>query len=169
MEAVVSDRAPHRGRRPVSGASRKGRPSSAFGDVAATSVYPGKNLGAYGDGGAVMTEDPTMAGRVRRLRNHGALSLWPLFVVRVQERDRMVAELNRVGIAAGVQYPTPIHRLSAFADRALDPGSFPKAERLADEIVSLPIYPRITRDQQDGVIDQLLAALARGGAGALHS
>lgn len=206
------------------GALRNGRRGGSFGVAAATSFYPGKNLGAYGDAGGVTTSDPLIAETVRQLRNHGGvhryehltvgvnsrldamqaavLSLkleeldawnaertraaeryvellagepgivlpgvlpgntpvWHLFVVRVAERDRVLAELAAADISAGIHYPAPIHLLPAFASLGLGRGSFPLAERLAGEILSLPIYPGITEDQQAWVVETLLRAVAR--------
>lgn len=207
------------------GAARRGRSAGSLATVAATSFYPGKNLGAYGDAGAVLTDDPLVAGTVRALRNHGGFRkyehlvvgtnsrldslqaavlsvklerlaawnaqrvaaaalydglleglaevvvprvlpgnehVWHLYVVRVARRDRVVAELDRAGIGAGIHYPTPVHLLPAFAatGRLGGPGSFPVAERLAGEILSLPMYPGITPVQQQRVVEALRAAVA---------
>lgn len=209
------------------GAWRQGRPAGSFGAVAATSFYPGKNLGAFGDAGAVTTGSEEIADRVRALRNHGGvrryehlevgtnsrldslqavvLSLklarlkewnaqraaaadryaelladlaqdnggplalpavapgndhvWHLYVVRVPDRDRVLAALDAAGIGAGLHYPAPMHLLPAFADLGLPAGSFPVAERLASQILSLPMYPGITAEQQTRVADALRAAL----------
>lgn len=214
--AIVEDAAQSQGAR--SGVS--GMRSGALGDVAATSFYPGKNLGAYGDAGAVTTSDPEIAERVRRLRNHGgtaryehreigttsrldglqavvlsaklarldewndrrravadrydaALAALPgvtlpqrgrpeehvhhLYVIRVAERDRVVAELNDRGIGAAVHYPTPVHRTAAFAHLG---GSHPRSETYAGEILSLPIHPGLDPDQQEYVIDAVVRSLA---------
>jgi len=208
------------------GATRHGRPAGSLATVAATSFYPGKNLGAYGDAGAVLTDDPEIAERVRALRNHGGVNkyehlvvgtnsrldsmqaailsiklrhltrwnaerveaarrydllladvagvvppqvlpgnehVWHLYVVRVAERDRVLAELAEDDIHAGVHYPTPVHLLPAFAGLGLGPGSFPVAEQTAGELLSLPMYPGITEGQQRRVA----ASLARAVAGPL--
>jgi dTDP-4-amino-4,6-dideoxygalactose transaminase len=205
------------------GALRHGRRSGSIGRVSATSFYPGKNLGAYGDAGAVTTDDADVAHRVRRLRNHGGIlkyehlevgvnsrlddlqavvlaaklrrleawnderrvaaerygdllkgldevvlpavvpgnqHVWHLYVVRVPRRDEVLARLNRAGVGAGIHYPTPVHLLPAFADRRWGRGAFPSAERLAGEIISLPIYPGITAAIQDQVVDHLAKALS---------
>jgi dTDP-4-amino-4,6-dideoxygalactose transaminase len=204
------------------GATRLGRSAGSFGDVAATSFYPGKNLGAYGDAGAVTTDDPDIAHRLRALRNHGGTNkyehlvvgtnsrldslqaavlsvklrrlagwntqrqdaarrydemladipdvrrpavaagnshVWHLYVVRVPERDRVLAELNARGVGAGLHYPYPIHLLPAFAHLGLGQGTFPVAEALAGEILSLPMYPGITPEQQEHVATALQEAL----------
>lgn len=209
------------------GASRNGRPAGSFGTVAATSFYPGKNLGAFGDAGAVMTSDAQVAERVRALRNHGGVRkyehlvvgtnsrldslqaavlsvklerlrgwnseraaaaqvydallaglpgvrtprvlpgnehVWHLYVVRVTERDRVLDELGRAGIGAGIHYPTPIHLVPAFAVTSLGPGAFPVAERVAGEILSLPMFPGITASQQATVVEALASAVTGDGS-----
>jgi dTDP-4-amino-4,6-dideoxygalactose transaminase len=204
------------------GATRHGVRAGGLGDVAATSFYPGKNLGAYGDAGALMTRSGTIANAARRLRNHGGavkyehvdvgrnsrldalqavvlsaklrvLDAWNqerraaaalyedlladeprvvlpstlpgnqhvfhLYVVRVPERDRVLAAMNADGIGAGVHYPHPVHLVPAFARAGQGRGSFPVAEQAAEEILSLPIYPGITPDQQEAVVASLVGAL----------
>jgi len=205
------------------GAERWGRRAGSVGDVAATSFYPGKNLGAYGDAGAVMTSSGATAQRVSYLRNHGGIRkyehhvvgmnsrldgiqaavlsvklsrldswneerrlaadiygdllrdspsvvvptvsdgnkhVWHLYVVRVPDRDRVLAELNQAKIGAGIHYPTPLHLLPAFRYLGYSQGDFPVAEKLANEILSLPIYPGITKEQQERVADELTRVVA---------
>ncbi|WP_104170520.1 DegT/DnrJ/EryC1/StrS aminotransferase family protein [Cryobacterium sp. M23] len=206
------------------GARHRGRRAGSLGDVAGTSFYPGKNLGAYGDAGAVMTSSHAIAERVRMLRNHGGLQKYehlevgtnsrldslqavvlsaklarleswnaerrklaerydrllsglPLvtcprtvpgnehvfhqYVVRVPERDRVLAELNAHGIGAGIHYPLPVPLLPAFAGPVPARGRFPVAERLATEILSLPIYPGLEPEQQYYVAEQLALSIGR--------
>ena len=205
------------------GAMRFSKPAGSFGHVSATSFYPGKNLGAYGDAGAVTTDDEEIASRIRALRNHGGVNkyehllvgtnsrldsiqaavlsvklgrlsawngqrveaarrydalladlpqvvapqvldgnrhVWHLYVVRVAQRDRVLAELNAAGIGAGLHYPAPVHLLPAFSGLGRGQGSFPVAEALAGEILSLPMYPGITAEQQERVVAGLAAAVA---------
>lgn len=205
------------------GARRDGRVSGSLGDVAATSFYPGKNLGAYGDAGAVTTASSAIARAVRALRNHGGearyehfvvgsnsrldglqavvlaaklahLDEWNAerrdiaeryraafeddgrvvlppavhpdahvyhqFVVQVDDRDRVHAQMTADGIGVGIHYPRPVHLLPAFQGRDLGgPGSFPRAERQARRILSLPIYPGLTVAMQARVVASLRAAL----------
>lgn len=204
------------------GARQDGRSAGGFGAAAGTSFYPGKNLGAYGDAGAVLTADAEVAARVRALRNHGGerryehrlvgtnsrldtlqavvllaklarleagnaarrdaaerydkllgglagLTLpatlagndhvWHLYVVRVPRRDEVLRALGAAGIGAGVHYPAPVHRTEAFAGLGYGPGDFPVAEQAAGEILSLPLYPQITGEQQERVAEALEAAL----------
>jgi dTDP-4-amino-4,6-dideoxygalactose transaminase len=202
------------------GARRNGAVSGSIGHLAGTSFYPGKNLGAYGDAGAVTTSDAELAGRVRLLRDHGSPAkyvhsslgfnsrldtlqavvlsaklrrltawnaarvaaaeyytellgsvpgvvvpatlrgnehVWHLYVIRVAERDRVVQHLRDNGIGAAIHYPTPIHLTEPFAGAGV--GAFPNAEQVAGEILSLPIYPGITRAQQERVVEVLANAL----------
>jgi dTDP-4-amino-4,6-dideoxygalactose transaminase len=204
------------------GATRFGRPAGSLGDAAGTSFYPGKNLGAYGDAGAVMTGTDAIAHRVRRLRNHGGvrkyehaevgtnsrldtlqaivllakleyLDRWnaerrriadrytallaeqggivtPVtlpgnehvfhqYVVRVPDRDRVLAELNAQGIGAGLHYPTPVHLLVPYAAGRHPRGSLPVAEESAGQILSLPIYPGLRDDQVERVAERLISAV----------
>jgi dTDP-4-amino-4,6-dideoxygalactose transaminase len=206
------------------GARRQGRSAGSFGAAAAFSFYPGKNLGAYGDGGAVVTSDAERAARVRRLRNYGGegkyehlepgfnsrldtvqavvllaklarLAEWNearrkaaarydallegapglvrpavlpgnehvyhLYVVRVPERDRLLARLQEQGIGAGVHYPLPLHRQGALAALGHGAGDFPVAERAAQEVLSLPLFPGITEAQQAEVAEALVRELGR--------
>jgi dTDP-4-amino-4,6-dideoxygalactose transaminase len=81
------------------------------------------------------------------------------YVVRVSDRDRVVAEMNAEGIGAGIHYPHPVHLTPAFTTTDLGAGSFPVAELLAGQILSLPIYPGLTPAQQDRVVEVLLKCL----------
>ncbi len=207
------------------GALRHGRAAGADG-IAATSFYPGKNLGAYGDAGAVLTPDQDQAITVRTLGSHGGLQkyvhdlvgvnsrldalqavvlraklarlgtwnrqrreaaaryhellagvdvvlpatlegnehVWHLYVVRIpggpSRRDAVLAKLHEAGVGAGIHYPYPLHLTPAFADEKYPAGSFPLAERAAGEILSLPLYPQITVDQQEQTAAALKVALS---------
>jgi len=208
------------------GATRHGRQAGGFGRAAATSFYPGKNLGAYGDAGAVTTDDAELAQHVRLLGAHGSPAkyvhthigfnsrldtlqavvlraklrrlpewnaqrraaaatydellagdelvrtpatlegnehVWHLYVVRVTDRDRVLSELHDEGVGAGVHYPVPVHLTPAMAHLGGVPGQFPVAERAAQQILSLPLFPGITTAQQERVVAALGRAV-RGGA-----
>jgi len=210
------------------GARRHDRSAGSLGLVAATSFYPGKNLGAAGDAGAVTTDDPDIATWVRLLGSHGSPSkyvhqivgvnsrldtvqavvlraklarlakwnelrreaaaryaelladlprvrvpasapgnedVWHLYVVRTPERDRVLARLNEAGVGAGIHYPTPIHLTPAYTHLGLSAGSFPEAEQAASEILSLPLYPHLTFEQQEYVADSLAAAVREVNSG----
>jgi dTDP-4-amino-4,6-dideoxygalactose transaminase len=215
--AIVEDAAQ------AQGARRQGRTAGCFGAVAATSFYPGKNLGAYGDAGAVLTGRDEIASRLRALRNYGSEvkyvhpetgfnsrldtlqavvlnaklkrlagwnaarrraaqrydellaglpglvlpttlpgneHIWHLYVVRVPRRDEVFARLQAAGIGAGIHYPTPIHLLGAFRKLGGRRGDHPVAERLAGEVLSLPIFPEITPEQQERTAAALAQALS---------
>jgi dTDP-3-amino-3,4,6-trideoxy-alpha-D-glucose transaminase len=198
------------------GARYRGRPVGALGDAAAFSFYPGKNLGAAGDAGAIVTRDPDLASRMRRLRNHGrtqkyvheelgwnsrldelqaallrvklphlprwnarrrelaaryrerlagwlpcvapaewAEPAYHLFVIEVGERDALLERLRTAGIEAGVHYPVPLHLQPAGRHLGCARGSFPVSERLAERILSLPLYPEMSDELQDAVLDAL--------------
>ncbi len=206
------------------GATWRGRQAGTFGHAAAVSFYPGKNLGAFGDGGAVMTRDESMAKRLRVLRNYGAevkyehreqglnsrldalqaavlsvkltrLAEWNLrravaaarydglladlpdvvrprvlpdnahvfhlYVVRVPERrrDQVLASLHRAGVGAGIHYPIPLHLQGALSHLGHRRGDFPMAERLAGEMLSLPLSPHLTVGQQEEVVSALRRAM----------
>ena len=183
------------------GARYKGRRIGAHGDAVAWSFYPGKNLGALGDGGAVTTNDPELADRIRVLRNYGsrvkyvnevkgfnsrldpiqaavlrvklrvldewnarrraiahryleglagsglvlpqvpewAEPVWHLFVVRHPERDALAKRLAEAGVGTLIHYPVPPHLQAAYAEMGFGVGAFPVAERMAREVVSLPM------------------------------
>jgi dTDP-4-amino-4,6-dideoxygalactose transaminase len=204
------------------GASRHGRRAGAWGVAAATSFYPGKNLGAYGDGGAVATNDEAFAEAVAALGNHGGRCgydhprlgfnsrldtlqavvltaklarldawnaarreaaaryqallggipgvrlpqvlpgnepVWHLYVVRIPDRDRVLAALRVAGVQCGIHYPVPLHLQGAFAELGYRPGQYPVAERLAGEKLSLPMHPHLTAAQQERVATVLADAL----------
>jgi dTDP-4-amino-4,6-dideoxygalactose transaminase len=204
------------------GASRDGRKAGSWGPLAATSFYPGKNLGAYGDAGAVLTSSDDLASRVRELRAWGSLEkyvhpsegfnsrldtiqavvlsaklarldewnrmrqdaarrysellqgaeevsvpdtmlgnthVWHLYVVRVANRDNVLARLRSAGIGVGVHYPIPIHLQGAMSFLGYGPGAFHETEALAREALSLPLFPGIEAWEQEWVVDRLLEAL----------
>lgn len=205
------------------GATYHGRPVGSLGSVAAFSFYPGKNLGALGDGGAVTTCDPDIAGRVRLLRDHGQADKYThavvgycdrlhnmqaaflgvklpglkaanaargraaaqydrllagadgidpirtmdgvdhvhhLYVVQVDDRDRVRSSLDAAGVASGIHYPVPLHLTPAYRDLGYGPGDFPVAEHMADRILSLPMHPYLTDDQTSYVAETLTAAVS---------
>jgi dTDP-4-amino-4,6-dideoxygalactose transaminase len=187
------------------GAAYRGRTAGSLADAAAFSFYPAKNLGAFGDGGAVATDDEELAERLRLMRNYGQKvknrhdtigfnrrldtlqaailrvklprlrpwidarrararrygellaeasvevpfegegrdHAWHLYVIRAEGRDELREALASHGIGTGLHYPVPIHLQPAYAHLGLGPGSFPVAERLAKEVLSLPMYPEL--------------------------
>jgi dTDP-4-amino-4,6-dideoxygalactose transaminase len=85
--------------------------------------------------------------------------VWHLYVVRIHDRNRVIKEMHAAGIGAGIHYPTPIHLTPAFIGLGYSEGAFPVAERTAGELLSLPLFPEITANQQEFVISSLIAAL----------
>jgi dTDP-4-amino-4,6-dideoxygalactose transaminase len=205
------------------GAEYRGRSVGTIGHLGCFSFYPGKNLGAYGEGGAVTTDDSDFIRRIGLLRDWGAerryhhdikafnyrmdgvqgavlgvkmayIERWTqarrrlaaryderltelgyripaapadrrhvyhVYAIRHRRRDELAAFLSERGIASGIHYPIPVHLQKAFAELGHAPGDFPNAERAADELLSLPIFPEMTVGQQD----HILAALADWGRG----
>jgi dTDP-4-amino-4,6-dideoxygalactose transaminase len=207
------------------GARYRGKRVGTIGDAGTFSFYPAKNLGAWGDAGAVVTSREQLAERVRLLRSHGEsprychrlvgttarldaiqaavlglklprLEQWnssrrraaqwltnaiadaerivppaPLmsdedhvyhqFVVRTPQRDRMRGLLAECGVASAIHYPLPIHRSKAYAPLAEGIDVAPHATALAEEVLSLPIFPAMTRAQAERVGSVLCECAAR--------
>jgi dTDP-4-amino-4,6-dideoxygalactose transaminase len=205
------------------GARHRGRASGSFGRATAISFYPTKNIGAYGDGGMLVTPDAAVAEHARRLRNHGqgstylyeecgynsrldelqaailrvkmkrlaewgaarrerakwydsALRSLPVkrpavdtanehvfhqYTIRVPDRDSVAAALAERGIGAKVYYPAPLHTQPAMVAFGGREGQCPAAEQASREVLSLPIYPELTRSQVDAVAAALRAALGK--------
>lgn len=205
------------------GAALGGRKVGALGDVAAWSFYPGKNLGALGDGGAITTNDDAMADRIRVLRNYGsrvkyvnevkgfnsrlddiqagvlgvklaqldqwnarradlaaryssalaglpvtlpvvpddASHAWHLYVIRTAERDALREALAADGIETLIHYPIPPHRQAAYASLGLRDDALPIANRIHDEVLSLPLGPHLSFEDQGRVIESLTRYFAR--------
>lgn len=179
------------------------------------SFFPSKNLGGYGDGGMMVTNDEGLATRLKRLRMHGGAkqyfhdevgfnsrldslqaavlsaklphlagwsakrranaahydaafadladvttpfidpaneSIFNQYTIRVEQRDALQAHLKNAGIGSSIYYPLPLHLQPCFAYLDYKQGSCPEAERAANEVLSLPIYPELTRDQLDEVV-----------------
>jgi dTDP-4-amino-4,6-dideoxygalactose transaminase len=212
------------------GAEVDGRKAGALGYAACFSFYPTKNLGALGDGGAIVTNDAELAERLRRLRHlgqsaryvhaehathsrldelqaallraklrhldewtaerralaagyserlaacapaglrlpqesPGTASCWHQYVIEVEDRAALQARLHELGVGTDVHYPTPVHLQLGYAVYGNGPGSLPVSERLAETVLSLPIFPGLTPDEQDTVVAALRTALAAQPAG----
>ena len=198
--------------------------AGSMGRAAAFSFYPGKNLGACGEAGAVTTNDAALAQKIRMLRDHGqnrkyyhevegyngrldaiqagiltvklrhlpewterrreaaaryralfteagigelapfepqwAKAVYHLYVVRVPDREGLMRHLGEAGIGTGIHYPVPLHLQRAYGWLGYQAGDFPVAERVATEIVSLPMFPQLTREQQGRVVAGMVGVLA---------
>jgi dTDP-4-amino-4,6-dideoxygalactose transaminase len=192
------------------GAEYKGRRAGTMGDAGCFSFYPGKNLGALGEAGAVITDNPELLEKIRTLRDHGqvrkyrhsmigwncrmdgiqaavlsvklrrlenanlmrrvhaqeynralagleevmtpveaehARHVYHIYPVRVEERDETMWRLQEKGVQCGIHYPVPIHLQKAYRDLGYEQGSFPVSERTALELISLPMFPELTKEQ----------------------
>jgi dTDP-4-amino-4,6-dideoxygalactose transaminase len=186
-----------------------------MGDAGCFSFYPGKNLGAFGEAGAVVTNDGELRQKIQNLRDHGqtrkyyhtlmgwncrmdgiqaavlsiklrhleeantlrrehalqynqafagldaiatpfeanyARHVYHVYAIRVRERDDVWRSLEQKGIGSAVHYPIPIHLQEACRNLGYAPGTFPVAENLADEFLSLPMFPELTEDQIEYVV-----------------
>jgi dTDP-4-amino-4,6-dideoxygalactose transaminase len=185
--------------------------------AAAFSFYPGKNLGAAGDAGALVTSDPVVAERVRSMRNCGqrekyhhvtapynhrmdtlhaavlsiklrhlddwnvarrthaelynellsdldvitpavpadTVPVWHLYVIRAEERDALKAHLEAKGIGTGLHYPIPIHLQEFYQSLGYGAGAFPVTEDYAQRILSLPMYPEMSREAVEYVSEAI--------------
>jgi len=201
------------------GAEYGGRRAGSLGDAAAFSFYPTKNLGAFGDGGAITTNDGALAERVRLLRNYGSsikyvhelrglnsrldelqaavlrvrlrrleatnrqrrviaarysaglhgnqiivpavadavLPVWHLYVVRAASRSRLMQFLLDREIQTQIHYPIPPHRQAAYADQSFDSAQLPVTDEVADEVISLPLWPEMAEETVDTVIAAIRA------------
>ncbi|MCZ8049023.1 MAG: DegT/DnrJ/EryC1/StrS family aminotransferase [Microcystis aeruginosa K13-05] len=210
-------------------ASREGYRAGSVGVAAGFSFYPSKNLGAFGNGGMLVSNDPEISQKARGLRNYGAPSkyfhtdigtnsrldsiqaailnvklphlegwnrsrqraarqydrllapladqgilpvrdetetghVYHLYVIRILphcpvERQQLQEQLTAVGIQTGIHYPIPCHLQPAYRYLGYQQGDFPNAEILCEEIVSLPMYPGISEEQIEMVVEQITAII----------
>jgi dTDP-4-amino-4,6-dideoxygalactose transaminase len=196
--------------------------AGGIGHLGCFSFYPSKNLGGFGDGGMVTTNDDELAKRIRLLRVHGASSkyyyqciginsrldelqaavllvklryledwtdarlknaayydqlfeevdyqtlgieipyiqfnnrhIFNQYVIRVPKRDELREFLIQEGIGTDVYYPLPLHLQECYRDLGYEEGDFPHAEKAARETLALPIYPELTREQQEYVVSKI--------------
>ena len=185
-------------------------PVGTFGIASCFSFFPGKNLGAYGEGGAILTQDPKLADELIKIKQHGAIQkhhherighnyrmegiqaailnvklqyierwtairqqraalykklltdcsevilpqtaninqhVYHLFVIRCQDRNGLKSYLEKNGIETGLHYPIPLHLQKAYATLGYKRGSFPIAEQVSEEILSLPISEQISEEE----------------------
>jgi dTDP-4-amino-4,6-dideoxygalactose transaminase len=209
------------------GADYKGRRAGSLGDAACFSFYPGKNLGAFGEAGAVVTRDTELQRKIRILRDHGQIQkyqhtlvgwncrmdgiqaavlriklrhlekanqarrahaaeyhqlmdgieeailpaeaeyarhVYHIYAIRVQNRDEVIELLAAKGIGCSIHYPIPIHLQEAYRGLGYRRGSFPVAERCAEEFISLPMFPELTTTQVESVAQAVQQVLNMGAA-----
>jgi len=200
------------------GGEYKEKRAGSIGDVGAFSFYPGKNLGAYGEAGAVVTNNAELASKMQIFRDHGQakkyyhgmigwnarmdgiqgavlsvklkhLESWNearrknaslynellsnvdglitprkadytshvyhIYALRIQDRDTLIAKLAEKDIYCGIHYPVPVHLQDAYSFLGLGKGSFPIAEKCADEFISLPMFPELTKEQIEYVAQEI--------------
>jgi dTDP-4-amino-4,6-dideoxygalactose transaminase len=222
---VVEDACQAHGAEYFSRAANAWKKAGSMGDAAAFSFYPGKNLGACGEAGAVTTNNEAMAKTMRILRDHGqaqkyyhqiegyngrldalqagflttklryltkwnrnrkevanhydqafaavggvvapfcpdsARSVYHLYVIRVPQRETLQKHLAKSGIGTGIHYPVPLHLQEAYRHLQYPAGAFPVCERVASEILSLPMYPQLRPDQSRRVVNEVAAFLSSG-------
>ncbi|WP_424947256.1 DegT/DnrJ/EryC1/StrS family aminotransferase [Candidatus Spongiihabitans sp.] len=206
------------------GAEYKNQKAGGFGDIAATSFFPSKPLGCYGDGGAVFTDDQALAESVESIRFHGRApgaggqyenirigitgrldtlqaailscklkifdrelaarqriadlyareldgvvatpamppnykSSWSVYTIRSAKRDQIRRHLNQNGIPSAVYYPLPLHRQPTFKHAFGGGQMLPVTDKLADQVISLPIHPYLQPDDQMKIIDTIKTAV----------
>ncbi len=205
------------------GAAINGKPVGTFGDIGCFSFYPSKNLGACGDGGAVITSKPELAEKIRMLRNHGSRGsyihetiglnsrldelqaavlniklkkikrynedrrtrasfyrerleeivrcptekdsyyhVYHQYTISSPRRDWIKQHLNNKEIGAVVYYPLPLHLQKALEFLGYNEGDMPVAEKVAKEVLSLPMFPELTEEEQTVVCNCIVEALSNG-------
>jgi dTDP-4-amino-4,6-dideoxygalactose transaminase len=201
-------------------ATYKGKKIGGFGVIGTFSFYPGKNLGAYGEGGAVVTSDEELYGKMLRFRQHGSIEkyvheieghnyrmeeiqagvlnvkmkyiekwtdarrtnaklyteilgnmnladvvtpwhpdyvepVYHLYVIRAKDRDGLSQHLNDNGVQTGLHYPKPLHMQKAYDYLGHKAGDFPVAEKGCSEILSIPMFPEMTKEQIEYVCSNI--------------
>jgi len=200
------------------GAQYKGRPAGSMGDAGCFSFYPGKNLGAFGEAGAVTTDNAELAEKIAELRDHGqtkkyyhnsigwnarmdgiqgavlsvklkhlpawnnarrekaamyndilaamdgvilphaaddATHVYHVYAVRTQHRDALLNYLADENIHCGIHYPVPVHLQTAYSNMGLINNGLKVSEKVASELLSLPMFPELTDEQQIRVRDKI--------------
>jgi len=187
-----------------------------YGDIASYSFFPAKNLGCFGDGGAVVTNNDEIAKNLRLLVNHGrstkyehlmegynyrldslqasvlnaklahlkdwtelrrkhaafynenipdeiitpieakgAKHVYYMYEIRSKNRDQLMNHLKENGISCGIHYPIPLHLQPAYKNYDFNRTNFPVSEMLAKEILSIPIYPELSEEQKNYIVDKI--------------
>lgn len=200
------------------GAKLLNRKTGSIGITGCFSFYPSKNIGAYGDGGMVVTNNKIIAEKIRRLKNHGSIikyqndeigvnsrldgiqaailsvklknldkwnkkrqlianyyskrlsgikniqtpsydpsHVWHQYTIRVKngKRNQLRKYLSSKGIASMIYYPSPLHLLKALKSLGYKKGAFPNSERASQEVLSLPIYPELSKNKVDYIVNAI--------------
>ena len=197
------------------GAVYRGKKTCSFGDIAATSFFPAKPLGCYGDGGAIFTNDAEMDAKLRSIRVHGqgvdkydnvriglngrldsiqaavllakmeifddefvlrekvaqrytallkdsvvtphvspdCTSCWAQYSILTKNRDSMISKLKAANVPTAIYYPKPLHLQDAFTSLGHKKGDFPVSERIADQVLSIPMHPYLDEVTQDYIVN----------------
>jgi dTDP-4-amino-4,6-dideoxygalactose transaminase len=206
------------------GAEYRGQPSGSIGDAGCFSFYPGKNLGAYGEAGAVTTNNAKLAEKITMLRDHGqskkyyhdkigwnarmdgmqgavlnvklnhlntwnrarrekaviyndllsgidglmlpyeadgAMHVYHVYAIRTRQRDALMKYLTNEGIYCGIHYPVPVHLQEAYSNSGIKNSGLKVSERVASELLSLPMFPELNNEQQIRVKDKIKEFLSR--------
>jgi len=201
------------------GACFDGQMTGTFGDIGCFSFYPSKNIGAFGDGGAIVTNDDKIAEDFKVFRNYGSekryynkivgansrldemqagllrvrlnhademekeririaerytaelknpkialpkvrencTAVWHQYVIRCEERDRLITYLDEKGIGTIIHYPIPPHLAEAYKYLGYEEGAFPITEKCAKTVLSIPMYCGMTEEEQTQVIEAINA------------
>jgi len=215
---VIEDACQAHGALYLGQADGKQHKAGSMGTAGCFSFYPGKNLGACGEGGAVVTNDEELATKVKMLRDHGqskkyyhefegfngrldaiqagilriklkhlekwnnarrknaadydqllkdvpqvilpeepewSQGVYHLYVIQVEERDRLQKELAERGIYTGLHYPIPLHLQNAYRHLGYKKGDFPATEAYSERLLSLPMFPELTQEQIEYVVKNI--------------
>ena len=194
----------------------KGHQPGFYGDIASYSFFPAKNLGCFGDGGGVVTNNNELAEKTRLLVNHGrttkyehemegfnyrldplqaavlnaklphlqkwtelrrkhaifynknlpdkvtvpvetkgAKHVYYMYVIRTKKRDELMKHLKEKGISCGIHYPIPLHLQPAYKNLGFKQKDYPISEKLAKEILSIPIYPELNNEQKSYIVENI--------------
>ncbi|NQY99300.1 MAG: DegT/DnrJ/EryC1/StrS family aminotransferase [Bdellovibrionales bacterium] len=200
------------------GSHWNGKCTGTFGDIGCYSLFPGKNLGAFGDAGVMVTDNEELKDKIMSIRNYGSPKkyhhpilgfnsrmdsmqaailriklrnlkafsegrqaaaeryhkllegiegiqlpnipgdnqhVFHLYVIRTEKRDELQKHLQECGVGAGIHYPTPWHLQGAYNNLGYSEGAYPLTEKLSHQILSLPMFPEITEEQQQHVADSI--------------
>ena len=203
------------------GGMYKGGKTCSFGDIAATSFFPAKPLGCYGDGGAIFTNNDTVDEKLRSIRVHGqgvdkydnvrigingrldtmqaavllakmeifdeelklrekvakrysemlkgsvvtpyvnpdCISCWAQYSVLTDNRDAVMSKLKANNVPTAIYYPKPLHLQDAYKDLGYKRGDFPKSERIAAKVFSIPMHPYLDEATQDYIVGAIKASI----------